>query len=69
MHFDKVKTKGKLILLLTALVWGFAFVFQNQAIEHIGTFTLNGTRCIIAAIFLFVFIFIKSKKHINFICF
>ena len=53
---------GVLFLLLAALVWGFAFVFQNQAIEYMGPFTLNGLRCIIGALFLLPVIIYRSKK-------
>lgn len=59
--------KGFIILLITAIVWGFAFVAQDQAASHIGTFTLNSIRCIIGAIVLFpviVFNRIKNKKPI-----
>lgn len=62
MHLDKVRVKGKLILLFVAIVWGFAFVFQNQAIEYMDAFTLNGLRCIVAALFLIPVIIYRSKK-------
>ena len=62
MHLDKERVKGKLILLFVAIVWGFAFVFQNQAIEYMGPFTLNGLRCIIGALFLLPVIIYRSKK-------
>ena len=62
MHLDKVRIKGKLILLFVAIVWGFAFVFQNQAIEYMDAFTLNGLRCIVAALFLIPVIIYRSKK-------
>lgn len=62
MHLDKERVKGKLILLFVAIVWGFAFVFQNQAIEYMGPFTLNGLRCFIGALFLLPVIIYRSKK-------
>ncbi len=42
--------KGSLILLLTALIWGTAFVAQATA--SVGTFTFNATRTLVAACFL-----------------
>lgn len=54
--------KGTLILLLTAFIWGMAFVAQTSAGDSIGTFTFNCLRNIIAAIFLFIYIFIRKNK-------
>ncbi|MBO5210436.1 MAG: DMT family transporter [Clostridia bacterium] len=47
--------KGSLILALAALIWGMAFVAQNQISDTVPTFTINALRSYIAAIFLFVF--------------
>jgi drug/metabolite transporter (DMT)-like permease len=33
-----------LLLLLTAVIWGFAFVAQRMGMEHIGPFLFNGIR-------------------------
>ena len=52
--------KGTLILLLTAFIWGTAFVAQTSAKDSIGTFTFNALRNIIAAAFLFLLINIKN---------
>lgn len=52
--------KGTLILLLTAFIWGTAFVAQTSAKDSIGTFTFNALRNIIAAAFLFLLINIKD---------
>lgn len=41
-----------LILLLTALIWGLAFIFQKTAMEHIGPLTFLSARALIAAIAL-----------------
>ena len=32
------------ILLLTAMIWGFAFVAQVDGVNYIGSFTMNGVR-------------------------
>lgn len=47
--------KGSLILGLAALIWGLAFVAQNQISDSVPTFTINASRSFIAAIFLFIF--------------
>ena len=33
------KAKGNLLLLLTALIWGSAFVAQSVGMDYIGPFT------------------------------
>ena len=32
------------LLLITAMIWGFAFVAQTLGVEYVGPYTLNGTR-------------------------
>ena len=44
--------KGLPLLLLTAFIWGTAFVAQRKGMEYIGPFTFNGIRCLIGALFL-----------------
>ncbi len=43
---------GSLCLLLAAFVWGVAFVAQTEGMEHVGPFTFQGTRFVIAVIVL-----------------
>lgn len=62
--------KSILILLLTAMIWGFAFVAQLVGTDYVGAFTFNGTRFLIGAVSLIpvVLIFEKIKperKKIN----
>ena len=47
----KNQLKGSLLLLLGSLIWGCAFVVQEEA-ASIGTFTLNGIRFMIGAIII-----------------
>ncbi len=44
--------RANLLLLLTAMIWGAAFVAQRVGMEHIGPFTFNGSRSILAALAL-----------------
>lgn len=46
------KMKGNLMLLLTALIWGTAFVAQSTGMDHVGPFTYNGVRNLIAGFVL-----------------
>jgi len=55
--------KGNLILLLTALIWGCAFVAQSVSMDHVGPFTFQCTRSLLGALVLVpVFLVIDSKK-------
>lgn len=49
----KSNTKGSLILLLCAFVWGMAFSAQSSAMEHIGPMTFVFFRAAITSIVLF----------------
>lgn len=49
--------KGNLILLLTALIWGTAFVAQRDGMNHIGPYTFNATRTFLAAVVLIPVVF------------
>ena len=41
--------KHLLLLLLTAIIWGLAFVAQKEGMEHIGPFAFNGIRFLLGA--------------------
>jgi len=41
---DGQTAKSDGLLLLTALIWGFAFVAQRVGMAHVGPFTFNGLR-------------------------
>ena len=59
------KTTGTLMLLLTAFIWGTAFVAQSSASENIGSFTFNAARSFIAFIFLLLVIGIRGLTRKN----
>ena len=44
--------KADWLLLLTALIWGSAFVAQRVGMEHVGPFTFNGVRFTLGALVL-----------------
>jgi drug/metabolite transporter (DMT)-like permease len=44
------------LLLLTAAIWGFAFVAQRASMEHIGPFTFNALRFGIGSLVLLPFV-------------
>lgn len=62
MKKQTVKLKNSLLLLLTATIWGVAFVAQSVGMDYVGGFTFNMTRCIIGAIVLLPVIFFLDKR-------
>ena len=59
------KAFGNLILLLTSIIWGAAFVFQRTGMDSVGPITFNAVRMAAAAVFLIllsVFFDLKKKK-------
>ncbi len=53
--------KGNLILTLAAIIWGCAFVAQSVGMDHMGPFTFQATRTIIAG-FVLIPVFIISDR-------
>lgn len=48
----KKTVKNSLLLLLTALIWGAAFVSQKAGMDYVGPFTYNGVRSILGGVVL-----------------
>ncbi len=63
----KNKPTSILILFLTAIIWGFAFVAQVSGGANLGTFYYNGIRFILGAVSLLpvIFIFERGEKGKN----
>ena len=57
--------KGSLMLLLTAIIWGFAFVAQSVGIDAVGPFAFNGIRNMIGGLVLIPVILIVNKGNIK----
>lgn len=59
----KLRTlRADLLLLLTAAVWGFAFVAQRIGMEHVGPFIFNGIRFALGCLVLVPFAWIRRKR-------
>lgn len=54
--------KSELLLLLTAIIWGFAFVAQRAGMEHVGPFTFNAIRFALGSLSLVPWLYVKSKS-------
>ncbi len=64
MTNDKLdmKFRSDLILLLAAIIWGFAFVAQRIGMDYVGPFTYNGVRFALGTIILLPFLFFNASK-------
>ena len=60
------KLAGSLLLLLTALIWGSAFVSQRIGMSYVEPLTFNSIRTFIGGLFLIPFIpvFCRNKPVI-----
>jgi drug/metabolite transporter (DMT)-like permease len=53
--------RANLILLLTSVIWGFAFVAQRAGMAHVGPFTFNGVRFLIGGLALLPLIAVLDR--------
>lgn len=53
--------KGQLYLLLAAVIWGSAFIFQKMGMDHIGPFTFGVFRFILGSVALLPVIWISDR--------
>lgn len=56
------KLAANLMLLLTALIWGVAFVAQSVSMDFIGPFTFNGIRSIIGGLALLPVLAVMRRR-------
>ena len=61
MKKQQIPLKNSLLLLLTAAIWGIAFVAQSEGGNAVGPLTFNATRNIIGALVLIPVIFLINK--------
>ena len=56
-----MRTKNACMLILTAFIWGTAFVAQSVGMDHLGPFTFNGVRNLIGGAALLPCIFFLER--------
>lgn len=58
-----MKIKNGIMLVLTAFIWGTAFVAQSVGMDYLGPFTFNGVRSLIGGVALLpcIWLFQKGK--------
>jgi drug/metabolite transporter (DMT)-like permease len=49
---ERQTVRADALLLITAMIWGSAFVAQRVAMDHVGPLTFNGMRFALGALFL-----------------
>ncbi len=54
--------KSDILLLVTATIWGFAFVAQRAGMEFVGPFTFNAVRFFLGALVLSPFLWVGRKR-------
>jgi drug/metabolite transporter (DMT)-like permease len=52
---ERQTVRADALLLITAMIWGSAFVAQRVAMDHVGPLTFNGMRFALGAVFLLPF--------------
>jgi drug/metabolite transporter (DMT)-like permease len=55
--------QANLILLLTALIWGFGFVAQRMGMDHLGPYAFNVCRFLVGALSLLPLLFFFRQKE------
>ena len=60
---QKTQFKGVFLLLLTAFIWGVAFVAQSEGMEHVDAFSFSGIRMIFGVCVLLPFIIVRDKMQ------
>ncbi len=58
----KQELKSVFMLLLTAAIWGSAFVAQRVGMQYVGAFTFNGVRFALGSLSLLPVIYFFNKK-------
>jgi drug/metabolite transporter (DMT)-like permease len=54
--------KSDALLMLTATIWGFAFVAQRVGMDYVGPFTFNGVRFALGSLSLIPLVLLKRRQ-------
>ena len=57
--------KSNILLIITAMIWGFAFVAQRSGMEYIGPFTFNAIRFTLGSLSLLPILIINRRRNFN----
>ncbi len=56
--------RSNILLLITALIWGSAFVAQRVGMDHVGPFTFNGVRFLLGALTLVPLLILTRRQRL-----
>ncbi len=59
---DRKSLRGSLLLLLGSVIWGAAFVAQRVGMDHMGPYTFNGVRMLLAWLVMVPVTWIFERK-------
>ena len=57
--------KSNILLIITAMIWGFAFVAQRSGMEHLGPFTFNAIRFALGGTSLIPLLLLSQKRKFD----
>ena len=60
-----IKLKSMILLVITAIIWGLAFVAQEVGAEYVGTFTYNCVRFTLGALSLIPVILLFERERLD----
>jgi drug/metabolite transporter (DMT)-like permease len=60
---DTRTLRSNTLLMLTAMIWGFAFVAQRIGMDHVGPFTFNGIRFAMGGLSLIPVMIVTGRPH------
>ena len=63
MKKETVPVRNSLLLLLTATIWGIAFVAQSVGMDYMGPCTFNASRFLIGGVVLLPVIWTKERME------
>lgn len=63
MRMMNASLRSDLVLLLAAVIWGFAFVAQRIGMDYVGPFTYNGVRFTLGTLVLLPFLFTGISRN------
>ncbi|MDR3335708.1 MAG: DMT family transporter [Treponema sp.] len=59
---NKQALRADILLLITACIWGFAFVAQRTGMEFMGPFTFNGIRFLLGSLSLLPLVLVRFRN-------
>jgi drug/metabolite transporter (DMT)-like permease len=59
---DTQELKSDTLLLITAIIWGIAFVAQRVGMDYVGPFTYNGVRFALGTVSILPLLFVSRKE-------